>query len=583
MHLLDVKNLRVRFETHHGTVHAVDGVSFYLEEGETLGLVGESGSGKSVTNLALMGLIPSPPGVVVAEKMMYGKRNLMKLSDQELRALRGNEIAMIFQDPMTSLNPLLTIERQLTEVLMLHKGKSRREARKLAAAGLGDVGIPSPEERLDAYPHELSGGMRQRVMIAMSLLCKPRILIADEPTTALDVTIQAQILELMKDMQKKYGMAIIMVTHDLGVVAGMTDRINVMYAGRIAETAQVDDLFQRPLHPYTRGLLQSVPTLTGDPGADLYSIPGAPPDLASLPKGCSFGPRCELHTVRCDKDKPTLRQLNDEVSGARRRVACVEVEVSDDPNKELFAELERQEREGAPGGAVEWKPEDGPPGSGVHPPAPEEQAPPEPSETGLNPGIEEPVEPEPARTLNPGNFAPTFQDTARTTDADDGNGTADDIRPLKEAGELDEHLPGPAETDPALQRKLPETEADESSENPFALGTTVPGTTESESTTAAEPTDEAAPEPADHPANDLTSDESPTPPDEDAASDPFASEPEEGESLEVALDLDGVEAEFEDDLADELRSELDDGEWKVFGGDTSENDDQKRKDAEDKS
>ena len=533
MHLLDVKNLRVRFETHHGTVHAVDGVSFHLEEGETLGLVGESGSGKSVTNLALMGLIPSPPGVVVAEKMMYGKRNLMKLGDDELRALRGNEIAMIFQDPMTSLNPLLTVERQLTEVLMLHKQKSRREARKLAAAGLGDVGIPSPEERLDAYPHELSGGMRQRVMIAMGLLCKPRILIADEPTTALDVTIQAQILELMKDMQHKYGMAIIMVTHDLGVVAGMTDRINVMYAGRIAETAQVDDLFQRPLHPYTRGLLQSVPTLAGDPGADLYSIPGAPPDLASLPKGCSFGPRCELHTVRCDKDKPTLRQLNDELSGARRRVACVEVQVSDDPNKELFAELERQELEGPPGGAVEWKPDDN--SDAAAPSATAEQDAPAPPDAGQSPSLEGTVAQEPGEAASPAPTAATSLDTE-------------------------------ADSSAAMEPTTPIDQSDlelEAEPTPAPLGE------------SAEP---QAPAPLDAGR------------DESAAEDPFALEPETGESLETALDLDSAEAEFKDDLADELSSDLDDGEWKVFGGEPSadensdsENDDEKRKDAEDKS
>jgi len=358
MSLLDVKNLRVRFETHHGTVHAVDGVSFTLEEGETLGLVGESGSGKSVTNLALMGLIPSPPGVVGAERVMYGKRNLLKMPDEELRKIRGNEIAMIFQDPMTSLNPLLTVERQLTEVLMLHRGKTCREARKLAAAGLGDVGIPNPEERLDAYPHELSGGMRQRVMIAMGLLCKPRLLIADEPTTALDVTIQAQILELMKDLQKKNGMAIILVTHDLGVVAGMTDRINVMYAGRLAETAPTDELFARPQHPYTRGLLASVPTLGGDPNADLYSIPGAPPDLAGLGPGCAFGPRCDLYTRRCDEQKPTLKIIKDAVTGVERRAACFEISSApakgEDPNKELFAELERQEAAGNPTDTVVW-------------------------------------------------------------------------------------------------------------------------------------------------------------------------------------------------------------------------------------
>ena len=356
MALLDVKNLRVRFETHHGTVNAVDGVSFYLDEGETLGLVGESGSGKSVTNLALMGLIPSPPGVVSAESVRFGDKDLLKLSDAELRKIRGNEIAMIFQDPMTSLNPLLTIDRQLTEVLQLHKGLSRAEARKLCVQGIGDVGIPNPESRLDSYPHELSGGMRQRVMIAMGLLCKPKLLIADEPTTALDVTIQAQILELMKDLQHKYGSAIILVTHDLGVVAGMTDRINVMYAGKLAETGPCDELFARPLHPYTKGLLASVPTLLGDPGDNLYSIPGSPPDLADLPAGCSFEPRCEIAVAGCKVEPPTLKTIQDSETGANRRVACYEVSAETfDPNKELFQQLEKKEQESAASGARVWK------------------------------------------------------------------------------------------------------------------------------------------------------------------------------------------------------------------------------------
>ena len=356
MALLDVKNLRVRFETHHGTVNAVDGVSFHLDEGETLGLVGESGSGKSVTNLALMGLIPSPPGVVTAESVRFGDRDLLKLSDAELRKIRGNEIAMIFQDPMTSLNPLLTIDRQLTEVLQLHKGLSRAEARKLCVQGIGDVGIPNPESRLDSYPHELSGGMRQRVMIAMGLLCKPKLLIADEPTTALDVTIQAQILELMKDLQHKHGSAIILVTHDLGVVAGMTDRINVMYAGKLAETGPCNELFARPMHPYTKGLLASVPTLLGDPNDALYSIPGSPPDLADLPVGCSFEPRCEISTANCKVEPPTLKTLQDAETGVNRRVACFEVSAETfDPNKELFQQLEKKEQESAASGAMTWK------------------------------------------------------------------------------------------------------------------------------------------------------------------------------------------------------------------------------------
>ena len=356
MALLDVKNLRVRFETHHGTVNAVDGVSFHLDEGETLGLVGESGSGKSVTNLALMGLIPSPPGVVTAESVRFDDKDLLRLPDEDLRKIRGNEIAMIFQDPMTSLNPLLTIDRQLTEVLQLHKGLSRAEARKLCVQGIGDVGIPNPESRLDSYPHELSGGMRQRVMIAMGLLCKPKLLIADEPTTALDVTIQAQILELMKDLQHKHGSAIILVTHDLGVVAGMTDRINVMYAGKLAETGPCNELFARPMHPYTKGLLASVPTLLGDPNDDLYSIPGSPPDLADLPSGCSFEPRCELATANCNVEPPTLKTIQDTETGVNRRVACFEVSAETfNPNKELFQQLEKKELESAASGTMTWK------------------------------------------------------------------------------------------------------------------------------------------------------------------------------------------------------------------------------------
>ncbi len=321
MALLEVKDLRVRFETHHGTVRAVDGVSFDLEEGETLGLVGESGSGKSVTNLALMGLIPSPPGVVEAESVRFKERDLLALPPEELRKLRGNRIAMIFQDPMTSLNPLLTIGRQLTEVLELHKRVSRREARRAAVAGLDDVGIPSPERRLKQYPHELSGGMRQRVMIAMALLCKPDILIADEPTTALDVTIQAQILELMRDLQERHGTAIILVTHDLGVVAGMSNRVNVMYAGRLVESAPAAPLFARPLHPYTAGLLASVPTLDGDPEAQLFSIPGQPPDLAALGEGCAFQPRCDFAVERCATQRPTL---DPPLAGEPRLSACFE-------------------------------------------------------------------------------------------------------------------------------------------------------------------------------------------------------------------------------------------------------------------
>ncbi|MDE0914525.1 MAG: ABC transporter ATP-binding protein [Planctomycetota bacterium] len=323
MALLDVNDLRVRFETHHGTVRAVDGVSFSLDEGETLGLVGESGSGKSVTNLGIMGLVPSPPGVVEAGHVLLEGRDLVQMSDAQLRSVRGNEVSMIFQDPMTSLNPLLTVERQLTEVLELHRNMTRAEARRAAAKGLDEVGIPEPERRLEQYPHELSGGMRQRVMIAMGLLCEPKLLLADEPTTALDVTIQAQILELMKDLQERRGTAIILVTHDLGVVAGMADRVHVMYAGRLVETGPIGSLFKDPRHPYTRGLLQSVPRLTGDPDVPLSSIPGQPPDLAALPPGCSFAPRCSFVQPTCELDRPDLARLP---SDEARSSACFENE-----------------------------------------------------------------------------------------------------------------------------------------------------------------------------------------------------------------------------------------------------------------
>ncbi|MCB9914325.1 MAG: ABC transporter ATP-binding protein [Planctomycetes bacterium] len=323
MALLDVRDLTVRFDTHHGTVRAVDHVSFTLEAGETLGLVGESGSGKSVTNLALLGLLPQPPAVVEAGEVWFEGRDLLKLAPAELRALRGDALSMIFQDPMTSLNPLLTLERQLSEVLETHRGVTRRAARAKCAAALGDVGIPEPERRLDQYPHELSGGMRQRVMIAMALLCDPQVLIADEPTTALDVTIQAQILELMKDLQRRHGTAIVLITHDLGVVAGMSDRVNVMYAGRIVESAAADDLFARPAHPYTEGLLASVPRLGGDAAAALRSIPGTPPDLASLPPGCAFAPRCPARVDACLAGVPLLVELRDAAARRPHHAACV--------------------------------------------------------------------------------------------------------------------------------------------------------------------------------------------------------------------------------------------------------------------
>jgi oligopeptide transport system ATP-binding protein len=322
--LLSVRDLAVRFDTPYGSVRAVDGVSFDLEQGECLGLVGESGSGKSVTNLALLGLVPMPPGVIESGSVHFDGRDLLALSPEELRRIRGNRIAMIFQDPMTSLNPLLTVGRQLTEVLEEHRGLSHREARDLCARGLGDVGIPDPEARLDSWPHELSGGMRQRVMIAMALLCQPQVLIADEPTTALDVTIQAQILELLADLQERHGTAIVLITHDLGVVAGMADRVHVMYAGRFVESADTSSLFARPLHPYTEGLLASIPSFDGDPSEPLASIPGQPPDLVELPPGCAFEPRCPLSGEVCGTATPPLEEIADPRAAGPRHSACLE-------------------------------------------------------------------------------------------------------------------------------------------------------------------------------------------------------------------------------------------------------------------
>jgi oligopeptide transport system ATP-binding protein len=289
--LLRVENLSVQFKTDDGVVRAVDDLTYDLAPGETLGIVGESGSGKSVSSLAILGLVPRPPGRVTAGRAIFEGRDLLTLNQRELSRIRGNRIAMIFQDPMTSLNPFLTVAEQLTEVTRLHLRHTHAEALRHAVEMLERVGIPAPARRVFDYPHQFSGGMRQRVMIAMALSCKPRILIADEPTTALDVTIQAQILDLMKELQRAEGTAIILITHDLGIVAGSCRRVNVMYAGKFVEEALVDDLFQRPRHPYTIGLLQSIPRLDGA-GQRLTPIEGQPPDLARLPTGCTFHPRC---------------------------------------------------------------------------------------------------------------------------------------------------------------------------------------------------------------------------------------------------------------------------------------------------
>ncbi|MFN2576888.1 MAG: ABC transporter ATP-binding protein [Pyrinomonadaceae bacterium] len=306
--VLAVKDLRTYFETEDGTVKAVDGISFEVKLGQTLGIVGESGSGKSVANLSLMRLVPDPPGKIVSGSVLFHGRDILKFSGREIRELRGKRMAMIFQDPMTSLNPFMRVSRQLMEVTQLHLGHTREEARAHAIKMLEHVGIPDAPDRLDSYPHEFSGGMRQRVMIAMALSCQPELLIADEPTTALDVTIQAQILELIKRLKTETGASVILITHDLGVVAGMTDHVIVMYAGKIFEQAATFELFQRPGNPYTRGLLRSVPDPTAEQGK-LYQIPGQPPDLARLPAGCPFAPRCDRAEDICVREFPPLVEL----------------------------------------------------------------------------------------------------------------------------------------------------------------------------------------------------------------------------------------------------------------------------------
>ncbi len=304
--LLEVENLRVEFHTDEGIVGAVGGISFSLAAGQTLGIVGESGSGKSATALALLGLLPRPAGRVAGGRAMFDGVDLVSLSQRKLARLRGQRVAMIFQDPLTALNPFLTIGEQLTEVTRLHLGHNRRQAADHAAHLLDRVGIPAAARRLADYPHQLSGGMRQRVMIAIALACHPTLLIADEPTTALDVTIQAQILELLADLQRSEGMALMLITHDLGVVARVCDRVLVMYAGRIVEDAEVRQLFARPRHPYTRGLLASLPRTDSRPGQRLTPIPGQPPHLADLPPGCAFRERCPHAIGRCEAEVPPL-------------------------------------------------------------------------------------------------------------------------------------------------------------------------------------------------------------------------------------------------------------------------------------
>lgn len=315
--ILEVKNLKTSFFTEEGEVKAVDDVSFSVQPGKTLGIVGESGCGKSVTSLSIMRLIPHPPGKVVGGEILYKGKDLLKLNMDEMRAIRGNEISMIFQEPMTSLNPVFTIGNQICEAIMLHQDLPKKEIRNKAIEMLRLVGIPSPEKRIDDYPHQLSGGMRQRVMIAMALSCNPNVLIADEPTTALDVTIQAQILDLLKDLQQKVGMGLILITHDLGVVAEMADEVVVMYAGRVVEQGGVREIFAHPKMPYTRGLLNSIPTLSKDPTGKvkkkrLETIPGIVPNLLQLPKGCRFQERCTFASSECREKEPDLRVISSE-------------------------------------------------------------------------------------------------------------------------------------------------------------------------------------------------------------------------------------------------------------------------------
>ena len=316
--LLEVKDLQTHFRTDDGLVKAVNGVSFHVDKGETLGIVGESGSGKSVTSMSVMRLIPNPPGKIVGGKILFDGEDLLTYDEDEMRKIRGKNIAMIFQDPMTSLNPVLTIGRQITEALELHLRLTNKEARNRAAELLTLVGIPSPVKRLDDFPHQFSGGMRQRVMIAMALSCNPDLLIADEPTTALDVTIQAQILELINQLKDELGMAIIIITHDLGVVARMADRINVMYAGRIIEEGPTNQIFADPRMPYTIGLLQSIPRLDEERGRRLNPIRGLPPDLINLPEVCPFAPRCDFVQEACYQQVPPLRPVE-----ASQRAACL--------------------------------------------------------------------------------------------------------------------------------------------------------------------------------------------------------------------------------------------------------------------
>ena len=315
--LLQVRNLTTHFTTERGRVTAVDSVSFDIDAGETVALVGESGSGKSVTALSIMRLIPSPPGHIESGEVVFEGRDLFKLDGAGIRAVRGNKIAMIFQEPMSSLNPALSVGLQIAEPINVHRGTAWAKALEQAKALMGRVRMPDAASRLASYPHQFSGGMRQRVMIAMALACSPRLIIADEPTTALDVTVQAQILDLLKELTRETGSSLLLITHDLGVVARYADRVAVMYGGRIVEAAPARELYKRPHHPYTRGLMASVPRLDGDTAQRLVPIEGQPPDLAQLPSGCAFAPRCRSVSDNCRSARPPLTQV-----AARHLKAC---------------------------------------------------------------------------------------------------------------------------------------------------------------------------------------------------------------------------------------------------------------------
>ena len=320
--LLDIKDLSTYFYTSEGEVKAVDGVSFHINEGETLAVVGESGCGKSVTSLSVMRLIPWPPGKIVGGEILFNQKDILKMSDEEMQKIRGNEISMIFQEPMTSLNPVYSVGFQISEALELHQHMNKAQAWEKSIDMLKLVGIPLPEKRVAEFPHQLSGGMRQRVMIAMALACNPRLLIADEPTTALDVTIQAQILDLLCKLKSELGMAILLITHDLGVVAEMAERVVVMYAGKVVEEGDVISIFHHPLHPYTEGLLESIPKLHAKNDEKLHVIEGIVPNPAHMPKGCRFSPRCPKASEQCFSAEPPLQEAGS------RRLACWNVKLA---------------------------------------------------------------------------------------------------------------------------------------------------------------------------------------------------------------------------------------------------------------